>query len=303
MAAESSAEGTAAELALSGTKLKKWNVATKEGFLAWQMRMTAFLASKSQYMALVGIQAPITAAEYAGFDPSFALASPSAQQQTLREANSNLCANLNTIYLHILGSIEMTDDPAFERVVAQRFAPDLAKLEPAKVWDLLDALNAKGARTTRGAQDELEEEVNEYKPPYDATPAAMARSLKHIVQSFEDLEINAHAPPKRVMEWLIKLLRAGPGSWATYFATIEIDFVKSSRSVLCFMGPCEIHGDPSGQKSHNETGRTVNTVLKRHYIIYFRYWGMSESLVGVLGCVWWRGNGVNMRMSRTRPKL
>ena len=224
MAAESGAEGAVAD-SLGGVRAKRWNITLKEGFQSWQMRVNAYIASKPQYQSVVGVSQMVTVAEYIGYDPSFAAVSPATQAQVLREANANIVTNLNAIYVYVLNSIDMSDDPAFERIVATTYSPNIKTGEPARVWFLLDALNAKGARTTRAAQDELEEEVNEYKPPFDASPAAMARSLKHIVQSFDDLEINAHAPQKRVMEWLIKLLRAGPGNWATYFSSIEISFV------------------------------------------------------------------------------
>jgi len=187
MAAEYGAESAVTELALGGHRAKKWNVTKKEGFQGWQMRTTAFLASKQQYANLVGVDEPPTHAKLMLIEPSYAAATESSRAQVLREMQQNVVSVLNTVYAYVLNSIDLSDDPAFERIVASTYAPDLVAKKPAKCWALLDALNAKGARTTRGAQDELEEAVNEYKPPFDSSPAEMARSLKHIVQCFDDL--------------------------------------------------------------------------------------------------------------------
>ena len=152
MAAESGAESAVAE-SLGGVRPKRWNIANKEGFQSWALRVNAFIASKPQYQSVVGVERMITVAEYTGFDPSFATASPATQAQVLREANANIVTNLNAIYVHVLNSIDMSDDPAFERIVATAWAPNIKTGEPARVWDLLDTLHSKGARTNAGMQE------------------------------------------------------------------------------------------------------------------------------------------------------
>ena len=78
MAAESGAESAVAE-SLGGVRPKRWNIANKEGFQSWALRVNAFIASKPQYQSVVGVERMITVAEYTGFDPSFATASPATQ--------------------------------------------------------------------------------------------------------------------------------------------------------------------------------------------------------------------------------
>ena len=98
MAAEYGAESAATELALGGHCVKRWNVTKKEGFQGWQMRTTAFLASKQQYANLMGVDEMPSHAKLMLIEPTYVAATESSRAQVLREMQQNVVTVLNAVY-------------------------------------------------------------------------------------------------------------------------------------------------------------------------------------------------------------
>ena len=175
MLAESESGGLGAG-AVASTFKKKWCVTEPKGFEEWQLAVDAVVAADAKSQIFRGIDEMTPALVQTGV-PNFTSLPLPKQQETIVQCMQKHEEANNNLYLKVLQTVDLSTDSTLMRKINSDLSPQPGR--PARVWQLLALLRARGDKALRTNQSAIEQRVDAFEFPFGKQPAEGRASSKH----------------------------------------------------------------------------------------------------------------------------